>query len=93
MFSLVKGLLKKKEREREREKDKRKEKKNLYRVTRMTMCHASLKLTWHMLNTKGKTKDITTLSCIELLWLTAGQIPMLSSIIWSSTRYQFIMAS
>ena len=36
---------KKKEREREREKDKRKEKKNLYRVTRMTMCHASLKLT------------------------------------------------
>ena len=40
-----KRLIKKKEREREREKDKRKEKKNLYRVTRMTMCHASLKLT------------------------------------------------
>ena len=39
-----KRLIKKK-REREREKDKRKEKKNLYRVTRMTMCHASLKLT------------------------------------------------
>ena len=32
-----KRLIKKKKREREREKDKRKEKKNLYRVTRMTM--------------------------------------------------------
>ena len=39
-------IKKKKERERERKRQKkRKEKKNLYRVTRMTMCHASLKLT------------------------------------------------